>query len=203
MNATTTTAGTVRAATAADHTAVGGVLAAAFADDPVFTWMIPDAAARRAALPTFFTWFARAYEPLGASRVIEDVAGAALWAPPGTQAIPDEEAEAFLGRIAGLPGVDADRVVTVVTALDEHHPHTPCHYLNLLGVEPARRGRGLGSALLADTLRATDAAAEPAYLEATSPDNRRLYLRHGFAVVGEIALPGGPPLWPMWRDARS
>lgn len=202
MNATTTTTA-VRPVTAADHSAIGRVLAAAFADDPVFTWMTPDAAARNAALPTFFTWFAQAYEPLGASRVIEDVAGAALWAPPGTQAIPDEEAEAFLGRIAGLPGVDADRLVAVVTLLDEQHPHTPCHYLNLLGVEPARRGQGLGSALLAETLRACDAAGEPAYLEATSPDNRRLYLRHGFAVVGEIVLPGGPSLWPMWRDPRT
>jgi predicted GNAT family N-acyltransferase len=63
-------------------------------------------------------------------------------------------------------------------------------------------GDDLGSALLAATLNRCDAEAGPAYLEATSPRNRRLYARHGFEVVGEIALPGGPSLWPMWREPR-
>lgn len=39
-----------------------------------------------------------------------------------------------------------------------------------------------------------------AYLEATSPLNRRLYERHGFEVTGEIQLPNGPAMWPMWRE---
>ena len=44
-----------------------------------------------------------------------------------------------------------------------------------------------------------DRDAMPAYLEATSEGNRRLYLRHGFEVTGEIQLPDGPNMWPMWR----
>lgn len=42
----------------------------------------------------------------------------------------------------------------------------------------------------------------PAYLEASSERNKALYLRHGFEVVGEIKLPDGPRMWPMWRSPR-
>ena len=27
--------------------------------------------------------------------------------------------------------------------------------------------------------------------------------RAGFEVTGEINIPGGPTLWPMWRKART
>ncbi len=69
----------------------------------------------------------------------------------------------------------------------------------MLGVDPARRGGGLGSALLAAGTHRCDVERRPAYLEATSPRNRRLYERHGFEVVGEVVLPDGPSMWPMWR----
>jgi hypothetical protein len=42
----------------------------------------------------------------------------------------------------------------------------------------------------------------PAYLEATSEHNRRLYARHGFEVVGELSADGSPSLWLMWREPR-
>jgi hypothetical protein len=58
----------VRSATTGD--AISAVLASAFADDPVFTWMIPDAARRAAILPDLFAPFAEVYQPLGASTVI-------------------------------------------------------------------------------------------------------------------------------------
>jgi len=29
--------------------------------------------------------------------------------------------------------------------------------------------------------------------------NRELYLRHGYQSRPPIMLPGGPPVWPMWR----
>jgi predicted GNAT family N-acyltransferase len=199
---TTTFAGVVRTATATDTDAVAAVLAAAFADDPVFTWCIPDLDRRVRALPGFFAMLAEAYEPLGASHVTETVAGVALWAPPGQQAIRDEDAEEFAGRIAHIAGADAGRIFEVMGLLEEHHPQTPGYYLNLIGVDPAHRGGGLGSALLDVALRRCDTDAQPAYLEATSPHNRRLYTRHGFEAIGEIVLPDGPPLWPMWREPR-
>jgi hypothetical protein len=29
-----------------------------------------------------------------------------------------------------------------------------------------------------------------------------LYGRHGFEVTGELVIPGGPRIWPMWREGR-
>jgi GNAT superfamily N-acetyltransferase len=202
MTITSVTA-VARPSTAADADAISAVLASAFTDDPVFIWMIPDVGRRAAILPDLFAPFAEAYQPLGASHVIARdgrTAGAALWAPPGKHAVGEDDADTFMARIEQVSGPDAGRIFEVMNGLDEHHPTADCYYLNLLGVDEAHHGRGLGSALLAATLRRCEAEAAPAYLEATSPRNRRLYARHGFEVVGEIALPDGPSLWPMWRE---
>lgn len=63
-------------------------------------------------------------------------------------------------------------------------------------------GRGVGSALMRPVLETCDRDGVPAYLEATSERNKRLYLRHGFEVTDEIRLPDGPTLWRMWRAPR-
>jgi ribosomal protein S18 acetylase RimI-like enzyme len=69
-------------------------------------------------------------------------------------------------------------------------------------VDPAYRGRGLGSALLAHGLAVADQDGLPAYLEATSEDNRRLYERHGFTVIGKIQYGTSPPMWAMRHEPR-
>ena len=197
--------GTVCAVTAADNDAVSTVLARAFFDDPVFAWVSPDAAQRARMLPDFFALFAAAYQPLGVSQVIDgtdSTVGAALWAAPGQEAIGDEDAEEFAGRIEAMAGTNTARMFEVMGLLEDQHPDAACYYLNLLGVDPARHGGGLGSTLLAAGLARCDREGQPAYLEATSPRGRRLYARHGFEVVREIVLPDGPALWPMWREPR-
>ncbi len=82
------------------------------------------------------------------------------------------------------------------------HPEQRHWYLGIIATEPSRQGRGLGAAVLAASLEAVDADGAPAYLESSNPRNVSLYERHGFEVTGRIDLPGGPPLLPMWRDAR-
>jgi GNAT superfamily N-acetyltransferase len=201
----TTTSPAVRPSAAVDREAIAAVLAGAFSDDPVFVWTIPDAERRATVLPGLFALFADVYQPIRASQVTVasgTVTGAALWAAPGTQAVSEENADAFASSVERVCGADTGRLFDVVGLLEEQHPDRDCYYLNLIGVDPVHRGRGLGSTLLAAALRRCDAEASPAYLEATSPHNRRLYARHGFEVVGEITLPAGPSLWPMWRDAR-
>ncbi len=66
----------------------------------------------------------------------------------------------------------------------------------------SRQGAGLGGMLLEHTLRLADERSQPAYLEASSPRSRDLYERYGFEVTMTLTLPGGPDIWPMWRDAR-
>lgn len=135
--------------------------------------------------------------------VAGDGAGAALWAPVGREPVPEGHAEALGQRLATALGDDADRAVELDALLEAHHPAQPCFYLQFVGVVPEHRGDGLGSRLLATVLQRCDATGAPAYLEATSEDNRRLYQRHGFATVGELTLPDGPALWPMWREPAT
>ena len=84
------------------------------------------------------------------------------------------------------------------------HPKEPHWYLHFLGTEPARQGRGIGSAVLKPMLDTCDAQGLPAYLEATSERNRSLYMRNGFEDHGEpLRLPDdGPLMFPMWREPR-
>jgi len=51
-------------------------------------------------------------------------------------------------------------------------------------------------------LSRVDRDGAPAYLEATSERNARLYERHGFEVCGRICVGDIPPLIPMMRPAH-
>jgi hypothetical protein len=45
-----------------------------------------------------------------------------------------------------------------------------------------------------------DSGGLPAYLESSNERNLDFYARHGFRVTGEVAIPSGPTIWPMWRE---
>ena len=73
----------------------------------------------------------------------------------------------------------------------------------MLGTEPEQQGGGIGSALLDPVLRRCDSDGVAAYLESSKECNVDFYLRHGFTVTDCVDLPGGPPLWFMWREPLS
>jgi len=177
--------------TTLDNEAAVRLLVAAFADDPVARWLLPGSAG---SADRVFRPVVEQSAALG--ELAADGAAVAVWLP----------------RAADPPEFDVDlipreltRLRTFMALTEQRHPAGRAHlHLVFLGVAPDARGRGLGSALLRARLAEADAAAVPAYLEASSPRSRPLYERHGFRVTGDlILLPDGPPLWPMWRDPRS
>jgi GNAT superfamily N-acetyltransferase len=190
----------VRTASPFEHVRVARPLALALFADPVFTWITPAPARRAAQLPGFFELMARAVLRHGASQVAADGAGAALWVPPGVEAVPADEAPDFAAQLGANAGQDAERLFEVAELLEGRRPAGSFWYLEFLGMAPAWQGRGGGSSLLAAGLRRCDREGVPAYLDATSPRNRLFYERHGFEVVGELAPRGGPPVWQMWRE---
>ena len=64
-------------------------------------------------------------------------------------------------------------------------------------------GTGIGSALIAPVLEQCDRQGVLVYLESSKEVNIGFYQRHGFEVVREVQVPGGPLLWPMLRTPRG
>jgi ribosomal protein S18 acetylase RimI-like enzyme len=187
-----------RPASSADIPALSYTLAAAFFDDPVFSYCYPDLAQRRQILRRWFEIVTEANLPHGEIYTTDDVVAGAVWVPPGVD--DDEQMGTALGEISGKY---AQTLFEIFERMEEGHPREAHHYLFLLGTRPDWQSRGIGSALMRPVLELCDRDAMPAYLEATSEANMRLYLRHGFEVAGEIKLPDGPSMWPMWRTPKQ
>ena len=134
---------------------------------------------------------------------MDDGAAGALWVPPGA---PRPGLRDLLRLMPMVPhlGTRLVPVLRVLALLDHEHPREPPHwYLAVLGTDPPRQGRGLGSAVLAPVLERCDAVGLGAYLESSKEANIPFYRRHGFEVLGELRAPGGaPPVWTMWREPR-
>jgi ribosomal protein S18 acetylase RimI-like enzyme len=188
-----------RLATAADAPELATTLARAFDDDPILTWAHPSARRRPRRGAAFFAGRMRTLIPHELCWTTDDLAGAALWAPPDAWAAPAGE------LVRGLPYVTWRRAPLVIYGLgnvERRHPREPHYYLAVLGVDPTRQHEGIGSALLRGGLEVCDREGVPAYLETGKERNVRFYERHGFQVTGEIELPRGPRVWLMWRDPR-
>jgi ribosomal protein S18 acetylase RimI-like enzyme len=80
----------------------------------------------------------------------------------------------------------------------------PHWYLDVIAVEPARQGRGIGGTLLRAVSARADADGTPVVLLNYQPTNLPLYQRNGYEVVCHGAAPGsGLPWWGMRRDPGS
>lgn len=182
-----------------DRDVAFAALTTAFGADPVLRWFFPDAATYLVAFPAAVQLLGGPAFETGTAAVTEDHAGVALWTAPGTEL--DGEALAALVETT-VPAARHADVFAVLQAMEAHHPAGEHWYLPFIGVDPAHQGRGLGSGLLRRGLGRVDDDRLPAYLEASSPRNRALYERHGFAVTGEVRVGDSPPLWPMSRPAH-
>jgi GNAT superfamily N-acetyltransferase len=177
-------------------------LASAFVDDRIYRWLVPDDAQRRRSATIFYSRVVDACWPHGAVYAAGAGAGAALWIPPGKQLVTADQAGSFIRDL--LASVEdhaaAARMTQLFHMLDVNHPtEACCWYLAFMGVDPSAQGRGLGTRLLAAVLNQADRDRIPAYLEASCPENRRLYERHGFQTLREMAVADSPTIYAMWR----
>ena len=207
MNATTTAreaGATARAATWADADAIAQTMAKAFADDPLICFLLRDEAARPAKMPRLFRLLFKLGLPYGACDVTSGCEAAAFWRPPGKWEIPFWQyitnGREFIG-VFGFAG--ARQVTSVMDVVEKHHPHEPHWYLQAIGTDPGKQGKGFGGVVIRRQLATADAQGMPAYLESSKERNIPIYQSFGFEVTGEIKLPGGPTLWPMWRKAKT
>jgi GNAT superfamily N-acetyltransferase len=192
-----------RPANWADAEPLSQTLARAFHDDPLICFLLDDPATRPAKAPRLFKLLFKLGLPFGGCDVTGGYEGAALWRPPGQWEIPFWQYIVNGAEFLGLFGVGGGRrVMAAMEHIEKRHPHEPHWYLQAIGTDPAKQGKGYGGVLIRRRLEMVDAAGLPAYLESSKDANIPIYQSFGFAVTGEIKLPGGPTLWPMWRPAR-
>jgi ribosomal protein S18 acetylase RimI-like enzyme len=186
----------LRTAAAGDLDRLTTALAAAFQEDPVFGWLMPDRASRPLRLRRFFKRELHHVLARGHVWTSADLGGAALTLPPGRWRTPQHVAL----RQARPFGLRVPRAAGLLTAIEWRHLRAPHYYFPYIGVMPAAQGRGLGSAMMRPILDRCDAERLPAYLEASSERNARLYERLGFTVTRELRFAGSPPLRLMVRQ---
>ena len=192
-------------ATSAQRRAMAQSLGDAFFDDPVMSWVLPDAAGRRRRLAGLFATLLQGhYLPLGTVWTTPDAAGAALWAPPGKAVVAPTTVLRYGPRLIAAMGRRSLIGLQALTHVERLHPKEPHWYLGVLGTRTSSQGKGIGSAVLGPALERCDQEGIAAYLESSKESNIAFYRRHGFEVTGEIPLPrGGPTVWPMWRSPQT
>lgn len=131
------------------------------------------------------------------------VAGAALWYPPGTKqhSFRESLAESLPFLPAGLPHLGkASRLQRLITSSWPKEPHW---YLSVLSISPESQGRGHGSVLLRPGLEAADRDGLGCWLETQRERNVPFYARFGFDLIRQVEVEPGVPLWLMWRPPAA
>lgn len=188
----------------------GECLARAFQDDPVWAGVFPDPDRRAQALPTMFRALVRVHSCYGQPLTTADLAGVALWRPPGTAPglVDTVRTRAALPRaVARFGTAERHRLMRTLRQFAGRRAALvpePHWYLEAIGVEPEHQGEGVGTALVARVLRQADTDGTPCYLETETEPNVRFYQRLGFEVAEEhVADALGVPVWLMTRRASQ
>jgi ribosomal protein S18 acetylase RimI-like enzyme len=193
-----------RKATKADLDVVARTLGRAFADDPVWLWVMgsrTDMARRTGRLMAALAKDAIAtHDTVLMSNSGEAVA---VWVPPGDSHISLIDQLKLAPATVRALGLRELRKIPALTAMDKLHPKVPHWYLMILGADPNHQRSGFGRMLVEPMLERADDDGVVAYLESSKEANVPYYRRFGFEVTREQPIaPGGPMLWLMERPPR-
>lgn len=181
---------------------VANVASRGFYDDPVMSWVFPDGSMRLEQLRVSFGSLAKRFLAReGRVDVLDDVC-TSMWLPPDPPEAPEEEPpprdswHLFSAEIAA-------RFTALGAVMEAAHPQEPHWYLGVVATLPEEQGRGLGARIVTPVLEICDRDGLPAYLESSNARNLPFYFRLGFVQTGEIVVPEGPVLFPMWRQPQG
>jgi len=187
-------------------------LAASFDDDPLFCYMLPKPGQRRRWLDLIMTAALTAGFPEGHVVTTDDGPGGGAMAviPPGRYPLPSSRLRraVFRARMLRTLVTPTYRLlrggIGMLDAMETMHITEPHYYLQVIGVHPEAKGRGIGGALVRHVVALADTDTAPVYLETSNQVNLGFYRRFGFEVVEEFRCPGGGPMnWTMMRPAAE
>lgn len=193
----------IRTASGDDRPELASMLVRSFGADPFHGWLFPDDEARPKRQRRLFERLLALYGRHGVVHTTEDRSGVAMWDPPREGGPGLAELLGFVFGILPVFGWRALAVAEGMAPLAGLHPDEPHWYLSVLGSDPSRQGRGVGTALLRPVLGRCDRDGVAAYLESSRLENVAWYERFGFEVVAPLPMPrGGPSLYRMKREPR-
>jgi GNAT superfamily N-acetyltransferase len=180
------------------------ILARAFEADPVLARFIASGPGRIERSTRYFELECRlTLSGYGEIWLDEEDAGAAIWRKPGGYPEPMREQLRLLPKYLRLFPREFLTASRAMNVMARAHPKEPHWYLMAVGVVPEAQGQGRGRALLEPVVHRCDEERLPAYLEASTPDNARLYERLGFESRPELEILPGLRVRPMWREPRG
>jgi GNAT superfamily N-acetyltransferase len=192
----------VRPATVAAVPALAGVLARAFARDPMVVWSIGPGGDLEERVRRHFELVDERFAAAGWMYEAGDGLGAMALLPPDSGALEDAIGVVIRDEVAALSTDGGERYESMWSWIATCHPPERHWLLDQLAVEPAAQGRGIGGAMLRFAIGRAQADGLPLFLETGVAGNVPLYERFGFRVMGEGDAPGGGPhIWFMRRDA--
>lgn len=194
---------TSRSVGAADIGPLSQSLGRAFHDDPMMCHLLTDDVARPARLSRLFTTLIKLALPDGTVDMTPGHEAAAIWRPPGKWHVHWWQYITNGPALISVFGGGLPRVLSTMDLVEKLHPKTPHWYLQVLGTDTRAQGKGFGSKVMRPRLAEIDAARIPCYLESSKESNIPIYRTYGFEVTGEIHIPHGPVLYPMWREPRA
>jgi uncharacterized protein YhfF/GNAT superfamily N-acetyltransferase len=181
--------------------ALAGVLARAFASDPMTLWPLVTTDELPARIRAMFEIVDIPYAGEGWIHVAGEGLGVMSLLPPGTAGREQEIGRATAPAIAALAPDGGRRYERMWASIDSMLPPEPRWLLDQLAVEPAAQRRGIGGAMLRLAIDRAERDGLPLVLETAVPGNVPLYERFGFRVASEADAPdGGPHIWFMRRD---
>ena len=193
----------VRVATSTDLDAIVRTVTSAFLTDPLWSPVFADVDRREAQTGEFWRFLAGSALRYPWTLVTPQVESAAVWLPPGSTELSDEESAGFEDFAAGLVGTaGAAQIMRLSDQFEAARPDEPHYYLSLLATHDTHRGHGLGMNLLRENLGRIDALGAAAYLESSNPANNNRYASVGFERRGEFIAESGAVVTTMWRSAR-
>ena len=198
----TESAKTFRRANAVDKPAIVSTLSDAFFNEPAFSFIVPDATARKRALEKAFRIIVDEDHKIGSIMMTSGAEAATAWRTPGL--VRDSQWDAIR---TGLPyllafGTAIGRASLVAKLIKSHLPVEEYWYLHYAGCHSSHRSKGFGGAAIRAGLEQADAARCKAYLETADENNIPIYRALGFHIMHSWQVPDGPQFWGMMRGPR-
>ncbi|KAI1213719.1 uncharacterized protein F4807DRAFT_408820 [Annulohypoxylon truncatum] len=180
------------------------VLTPAFQNDPVFAWLLhnyPLSKHQSVLAKLFRAFFTQASLNKAIFIEVDDFSCCSVLIPPGAS-LDNPRTLLRAGLIPALftigPGSfkrsmfeyssGAEPMIEKALTKEEQKNHW---YVFIMGTAVDRRRQGFASSLLVHMQERATSDGRPLWLEATTPNSRNLYSKHGFVTVGEVVLGKG------------